>query len=127
MLGIDSSRQIKEIKSIAIVNHFLNFRNFRVVWLFAGNWVETRRKSIDLTLSQEASNSAAPGCSPATIAQNPGQIERRPSRQIAELLAPVLAIPAEQARTDLKVARGEKSSKALEGHGNTRYRAVFAF
>ena len=74
-----------------------------------GNWVKRRRKSIDLTQQELAQRV---GCSPATIVKIESD-ERRPSRQMAELLAQFLEIPAEQREQFLKVARKEKSPEAL--------------
>src|SRR5512139_1820110 len=68
-----------------------------------GAWLKRRRKALDLT--QEALAGQV-GCSVATI-QKIEADERRPSRQIAELLAQHLAIPSAERATFLKVARGE--------------------
>src|SRR5512135_2553797 len=68
-----------------------------------GAWLKRRRKALDLT--QEALAGKV-GCSIATI-QKVEADERRPSRQIAELLAQHLAIPAAERVTFLRVARGE--------------------
>lgn len=75
-----------------------------------GNWVKRRRKSLDLT-QQELAQKV--GCSVATIVKIEAD-ERRPSRQIAELLARHLEIPAEQHDLFLKVARQEKGVANLE-------------
>ncbi len=75
-----------------------------------GNWVKRRRKALDLTqqgLAQEI------GCSPSLIFKIESD-ERRPSRQIAELLAERLEISSEQREQFLKVARQEKSVDHLE-------------
>ncbi|RPJ24915.1 MAG: helix-turn-helix domain-containing protein [Chloroflexi bacterium] len=74
-----------------------------------GNWVKRRRKAIDLTQQELAQRV---GCSPATIVKIESD-ERRPSRQMAELLAQFLEIPPEQREQFLKVARKEKSPEAL--------------
>lgn len=68
-----------------------------------GAWLKRRRKALDLT--QEAL-AAQVGCSVATI-QKIESDERRPSRQIADLLAQQLAIPPDERATFTKVARGE--------------------
>ncbi len=68
-----------------------------------GYWVRRRRKAIDLTqdvLAQQV------GCSVFTI-RKIERDERRPSRQIAELLAEHLAIPTEEREHFLRMARGE--------------------
>ena len=74
-----------------------------------GNWVKRRRKALDLT---QQSLAERVGCSLATIVKIESD-ERRPSRQIAELLAQYLEIPSEQREQFLKVARREKSIDAL--------------
>src|SRR5512147_2735102 len=75
-----------------------------------GNWVKRRRKALDLTQQELAQRV---GCSLATIVKIESD-ERRPSRQIAELLVQQLEIPAEQHEKFLRIARKEKS---LEGLG----------
>jgi len=74
-----------------------------------GNWVKRRRKALDLTQQELAQRV---GCSLATIVKIESD-ERRPSRQIAELLVQHLEIPAEQSEKFLKVARKEKSVDTL--------------
>ncbi|HXD10416.1 MAG TPA: helix-turn-helix domain-containing protein, partial [Anaerolineales bacterium] len=76
-----------------------------------GNWVKRRRKALDLTQQELAQRV---GCSLATIVKIESD-ERRPSRQIAELLVQHLEIPEDQREPFLKVARKEKSLEALEG------------
>jgi transcriptional regulator with XRE-family HTH domain len=75
-----------------------------------GNWIKRRRKSLDLTQQELASRV---GCSLATIVKIESD-ERRPSRQIAELLAQHLEIPSDQQAQFLKVARQEKAVDSLE-------------
>jgi predicted ATPase/transcriptional regulator with XRE-family HTH domain len=70
-----------------------------------GNWIKRRRKTLDLT-QQELARQV--GCSLATIVKIESD-ERRPSRQIAELLATHLEIPPEQRELFLKVARKVKA------------------
>ena len=75
-----------------------------------GNWVKHRRKTLDITqkgLAQKV------GCSLATVVKIESD-ERRPSRQIAELLATHLEIPTDQREQFLKVARQEKSTASLD-------------
>lgn len=74
-----------------------------------GNWVKRRRKSLDLT-QQELAHRL--GCSLSAINKIESD-ERRPSRQIAALLATHLEIPTEQQEHFLKVARQEKSVETL--------------
>jgi len=74
-----------------------------------GDWVKRRRKALDLT-QQELARKV--GCSVATIFKIESD-ERRPSRQIAELLALHLEIPPEQKQLFLKVARQEKVVDSL--------------
>jgi predicted ATPase/transcriptional regulator with XRE-family HTH domain len=75
-----------------------------------GNWVKRRRKSLDLTQQGLAERV---GCSLATIVKIESD-ERRPSRQIAELLAQCLEIPPDQREQFLKVARRDKTIESLE-------------
>src|SRR5688572_15129255 len=70
-----------------------------------GNWVRRRRKSLDLT-QQELARRV--GCSTSLIFKLESD-ERRPSRQVAELLAEHLQIPPDQRDLFLKVARQEKA------------------
>jgi transcriptional regulator with XRE-family HTH domain len=74
-----------------------------------GEWLRRRRKTLDLT--QEALSEQV-GCSVATIRKIESD-ERRPSRQIAELLATALAIPSHDRPTFLQVARGERRAERL--------------
>ena len=75
-----------------------------------GNWIKRRRKALDLT-QQELARKV--GCSSSLIFKIESD-ERRPSRQIAELLAQHLEIPVEERDLFLKVARQEKAVDGLE-------------
>lgn len=75
-----------------------------------GTWVKRRRKALDLTQQELA---RCVGCSPSLIFKIESD-ERRPSRQMAELLAEKLDIPAEQRPLFLKTARREKSADSLD-------------
>ncbi len=68
-----------------------------------GAWVAQRRKALDLTREQLAERV---GCSVSRLRKIESD-ERRPSRQIAELLAERLDIPADLRSTFLQVARGQ--------------------
>ena len=74
-----------------------------------GNWVKRRRKALDLTQQELAKRV---GCSSSLIFKIESD-GRRPSRQMAELLAEHLEIPSEQRETFLKVARQEKMVESL--------------
>lgn len=76
-----------------------------------GLWLKERRKKLDLT---QADLGHCAGCAAATIRKIEAD-ERRPSRQVAELLAKCLHIPAEQHPLFLQVARGERRVDRLEG------------
>jgi predicted ATPase/transcriptional regulator with XRE-family HTH domain len=67
-----------------------------------GYWVRRRRKALDLTQQALAEQV---GCSVAAIKKIEAD-ERRPSRQIAELLADILGVPASQRAIFLECARG---------------------
>src|SRR5512142_2889143 len=67
-----------------------------------GEWLKYRRKELDLTQAELAKRA---GCSvPALRKIEAGQ--RRPSKQLAGLLAKPLAIPPEDQTTFIQVARG---------------------
>lgn len=74
-----------------------------------GTWLKARRKKLDLT--QEALANLV-GCSVSAIRKIEND-ERRPSRQIAELLATHLEIPSEEQTLFLKIARGDGSVRYL--------------
>lgn len=74
-----------------------------------GLWIKKRRKALDLTQSALADRV---GCSLATIEKIEAE-ERRPSLQIAELLADALEIPIPERETFLKVARRLKPTDGL--------------
>lgn len=75
-----------------------------------GSWVRKRRKALDLT-QQELAKKV--GCSVSLVFKIESD-ERRPSRQIAELLAEKLDIPTDQRDLFLKIARQEKSTSSLD-------------
>jgi predicted ATPase/DNA-binding XRE family transcriptional regulator len=77
------------------MSSFLEFETF-------GSWLKRRRRLLDLTQDQLGSLA---GCSGAAIRKFEAG-ERRPSRQLAELLADVLQIPAAEQRAFLQLARG---------------------
>lgn len=77
--------------------------------LYFGEWLQRRRRELDLTQSQLAVRAC---CSVFTI-RKIELGERRPSRQLAGLLAQVLEIPGEIQATFIKVARGELSLERL--------------
>src|SRR5687768_9858351 len=74
-----------------------------------GIWIKRRRTSLDLT-QQELARQA--GCPLATIVKIESDA-RRPSRQIAELLAGQLKIPPEQHEQFLQIARQDRAVKHL--------------
>ena len=74
-----------------------------------GNWIKHRRKALDMTQQELAERV---GCSDSLIFKIESD-QRRPSRQIAELLAKYLEIPSDQRDLFLKVARQEKTIDAL--------------
>ena len=75
-----------------------------------GTWIKHRRKALDLTQQELAQRV---GCSVSLIFKIESD-ERRPSRQIAELLAESLEIPLDQRPVFLKVARQEKAADHLD-------------
>lgn len=74
-----------------------------------GGYIRRRRKALDQT-QEELANCV--GCSIATI-QKIERDERRPSRQIAGLLANCLEIPEQDQANFLKAARAERSVEIL--------------
>src|SRR5262245_19150531 len=74
-----------------------------------GAWVRRRRKALDLTQDALAHRV---GCALSMIRKIEAD-ERKPLRQIAELLATQLQIPAEQREAFLQAARGERASDQL--------------
>ena len=79
-----------------------------------GEWLRRRRKALDLT--QEALAQRA-GYSLGAIRKLEGD-ERRPSRELAESLADVLAVPVEERAAFLKVARAERAVDHLRLPGS---------
>ncbi len=75
-----------------------------------GTWIKRRRKALDITQQELAQRV---GCSHSLIFKIESD-ERRPSRQIAELLAQYLEIPPDERDLFLKVARQEKTVDGLE-------------
>src|SRR5215210_5394668 len=76
-----------------------------------GSWMKARRKLLDLT---QAALARQVGCAAVTIKQfESGQ--RRPSRQIAELLATSLDIPADERDTFIRAARAPQTSAPSPG------------
>ena len=75
-----------------------------------GQWIRKRRKALDLTQQELAQRV---GCSVSLIFKIESD-ERRPSRQIAALLAKHLEVESGQQQLFLKVARQEKSAEELE-------------
>jgi predicted ATPase/DNA-binding XRE family transcriptional regulator len=76
-----------------------------------GQWLKARRRALDLTRAQVASQI---GCAEITL----GKIERdqrRPSRQIAELLAGALHIPEASRDQFVRFARGDGEPPILDG------------
>jgi len=74
-----------------------------------GYWLRRQRKALDLTQQALADRV---GCSLAAI-KKIEQDERRPSRQIAELLANILGVPTGQHKLFLDVARGLRPIEQL--------------
>jgi transcriptional regulator with XRE-family HTH domain len=67
-----------------------------------GQWLKSRRKSLDVTREHLA---MCASCSPATIEKIEAG-RRRPSRQLAEILAQCLGIPHDQIAEFVPFARG---------------------
>ncbi len=68
-----------------------------------GQWLRLRRRALDLTQEELAGQV---GCSAITLRKLEAE-ERRPSKQIAERLAEILAIPPDERAAFLRFARGD--------------------
>jgi len=80
--------------------------------LYFSEWIKHRRQEVDLTQEQLAKRAC---CSVFAI-RKIEMGERRPSRQLAELLAKSLEIPPDDQITFIKVARGELGVDRLPLH-----------
>ena len=78
--------------------------------VFFGEWVKRRRKALDLTQEELAQRAA---CSIFALRKIESG-ERRPSRQLAELLAESLEIDSEEKETFVKIARGMLNLERLQ-------------
>src|SRR5512147_507380 len=82
---------------------------------YFSEWLKRRRQELDLTQEQLAQRAS---CSVFAIRKmESGQ--RRPSRQLAELLAKALEIPCEDQAVFIKAARGELSMERLTSFAHT--------
>jgi predicted ATPase/DNA-binding XRE family transcriptional regulator len=77
--------------------------------LYFGEWLRDRRKTLDLTQAELARRA---GCSTAGLRKIETG-ERRPSKELAALLALALEIDSEQQATFVRVARGELNVERL--------------
>jgi predicted ATPase/class 3 adenylate cyclase len=75
-----------------------------------GYWLRRRRKALDLTQDELAQRV---GCALGTIKKLETD-ERRPSKQLAERLADLLQIPADERAAFLKAARAELATDQLQ-------------
>jgi predicted ATPase/transcriptional regulator with XRE-family HTH domain len=83
---------------------------------YFGDWLKLRRKELDMTQSELAGKAL---CSlPGLRKIEAG--ERRPSKQLAELLGKALQVPPDELATFVKVARGELNVERLPVPGPTR-------
>jgi transcriptional regulator with XRE-family HTH domain len=80
-----------------------------------GYWVRRRRKALDLT---QADLARQVGCAAVTIQKIEAE-ERRPSTQIAALLAEQLQIPPDEQAAFLRSARGELTVDQLATPANS--------
>ena len=77
-------------------------------WSF-GAWLKQRRTALDLTQAELAQRV---GCATVTL-QKWELDERRPSKELAALLAEQLAVPADERATFVQAARAERASERL--------------
>jgi len=78
--------------------------------VFFGDWVKRRRKALDLTQEELAQRA---GCSKFALRKIESG-ERKPSRQLAELLAESLEISSEEKETFVKIARGTLNLERMQ-------------
>jgi predicted ATPase/DNA-binding XRE family transcriptional regulator len=81
--------------------------------IYFGEWLKRRRKTLDLTQAELAEGA---GCSVFALRKIESG-ERRPSKQLAGLLAQSLEIPPEEQATFIRVARGELNLERLPSPG----------
>ena len=77
--------------------------------VFFGEWIKQRRKVLDLTQEELAQRAGYSKFALRKIESG----ERRPSKQLAELLAKALEIPPDEQQTFIRVARGETTLERL--------------
>jgi predicted ATPase/transcriptional regulator with XRE-family HTH domain len=77
--------------------------------LYLSEWIKRRRQELDLTQGQLAKRA----CCSVHAVRKIEMGERRPSRQLAEMLAQALEIPLEGQNNFVLVARGERSVESL--------------
>ncbi len=77
--------------------------------LFFGDWLKLRRKQLDLTQDELASHAC---CSVFALRKIEAG-ERRPSKQLAGMIAKALEIPLENQSMFIKIARGEQGIERL--------------
>jgi predicted ATPase len=87
---------------------------------FFGEWLKLRRKGLDLTQNELAQRA---GCSVFALRKIEAG-ERRPSKQLARLLAEALEIPLAEQTTLIRVARGELSLNRLPSSSPATMRDV---
>jgi len=75
-----------------------------------GNWLQKRRKMLDLTREEFAQRV---GCSVSALRKIETD-ERRPSKQFAELLANILEVPSEERGLFIQIARGNLSIERMK-------------
>ena len=74
-----------------------------------GAWLQQRRKALDLTQAELARHL---GCATVTL-QKIELDERRPSKELAALLAEQFAVPDAERAAFVQAARGERASERL--------------
>lgn len=88
--------------------------------LFFGEWLKQRRKALDLTQEELAQKA---GCSIFALRKIESG-ERRPSKQLAGLLADSLGIPPDEKQTFIRVARGDLNLERLASPSSDRREAA---
>src|SRR5512147_1699887 len=84
-----------------------------------GDWLRLKRRALDLTREALADRV---GCSVSTIRKLEEE-ERRPSTQIAELLAEIFKVPAAERTAFLRFTRGDWEAAPSPGDEESPWRA----
>src|SRR5512134_681764 len=91
-----------------MIDEFIHMEAVMTAKISFGQWLKQRRKALDLTREDLAGRI---GCAAVTLNKIEADL-RRPSRQIAELLAEHLNIPPDERAAFVQFARAEAAESA---------------